>query len=81
MADEQERLILFIVDSLLAGGSRQIAADTPLFKEKLLNSMNILDLVGYVERHLGRRLEDQEIVMANFESVRAITRTFFCHGR
>ncbi|MDP9352677.1 MAG: phosphopantetheine-binding protein [Chloroflexota bacterium] len=78
MLEEQEHeLIAFICCSVLEDGGKPIAADTQLFKEKRLNSMNILDLIGYVEQHLGRRLEDREIVMANFESVRSITRAFF----
>ncbi len=82
MPDEEERqLIAFISGSLLDDGSRRIAADTLLFKERLLNSMNILDLVGYVERRLGRRLEDREFVMANFGSVRAIVGAFLRDGR
>jgi acyl carrier protein len=43
--------------------------------------MNILDLIGYVETALGRRLEDDEIVMSNFTTVRAIARTFLTDGR
>ena len=80
MPDDQERLIAFIAGSLLEGESRQITADTPLFKEKVLNSMNVLDLIRYVERRLGRRLEDREIVMANFASVRTIAEAFLGDG-
>ena len=51
--------------------------DTLLFKEKVLDSMNILDLLGFIEKQLGRRLKDEEIVMSNFESARKIEEIFF----
>lgn len=41
--------------------------------------MNILYLIGYVEKALGRRLNDDEIVMSNFRTVRVIANTFL-HG-
>ena len=41
--------------------------------------MNILYLIGYVEKAIGRRLTDDEIVMSNFRTVRVIANTFL-HG-
>lgn len=54
-----------------------INPDTLLFKEKILDSMNILDLMGFIEKRLGRRLNDEEIVMENFESALKLTERFF----
>ena len=73
----QEELIEFIQDIVLEGKGARIDADTLLFKEELLDSMNILHLIGYVEHKLNRRLADEEIVMSNFRSVRAIADAFF----
>lgn len=52
-----------------------------LFRERLLNSINILDLVAYVERQVGRPLDEDEIVMSNFESVNAIVEAFLSDER
>ena len=73
----QEELIQFIQEVVLEGKEARISADTLLFKEQLLDSMNILHLIGYVEHKLNRRLADEEIVMSNFRSVRAIANAFF----
>lgn len=54
-----------------------IDADTPLFANGLIDSIHILALIGYVESRLNRRLEDEEIVMPSFRSVRAIVGAFF----
>ena len=72
---QQEQLIKFI-KSIRRDKEQSIDQDTLLFKEKVLDSMNILDLMGYVEKHLERKLTDDEIVMINFESVRKIVETF-----
>lgn len=82
MPEEGERdLIAFVATSLVPGRLPSITVETQLFAERILTSMTILDLIGYVERRLGRRLEDKEIVMANFASVRAIEEAFFRHER
>lgn len=81
MTEARERELLRFVCGIVAGDAPAITPETPLFAERLLTSMNILDLIGYVEAALGRRLEDDEIVMSNFTSVRTIARTFLADGR
>ena len=56
---------------------RRIGAETGLFERGRLDSMNVLRLIAYVERALGRRLRPRELVMANFRTVRAISDRFF----
>jgi acyl carrier protein len=73
----QEELLEFVRSVLLEDKGAGITADTLLFKEQLLDSMNILHLIGYVEKSLNRRLADEEIVMSNFQSVGAIADAFF----
>ena len=74
---EEAALVRFIQDSLLNDRAIRITPETRLFEERILDSMNILHLLGYVERRLRRRLTDDEIVMANFQSVRAMVAAFF----
>ena len=73
---DSERLLDFVRRRLLKQKGVLIDADTPLFERKLIDSINILYLIGYVEKSVGRRLTDDEIVMSNFRSVRVITSTF-----
>jgi acyl carrier protein len=74
-----ERLLDFVRRRLLKQKGVRVDADTPLFESRLIDSMNILYLIGYVEKALGRRLTDDEIVMSNFRTVRVIAKTFL-HG-
>lgn len=71
----KEQLLKFI-KGICRNKQVAIKPETLLFKEKVLDSMNILDLMGYIEKHLGRRLTDSEIVASNFESIRKIEETF-----
>jgi acyl carrier protein len=71
-----ERLLDFVGRRLLKQKGVRVDSDTPLFESKLIDSINILYLIGYVEKTLGRRLTDDEIVMSNFRSVRVIAKTF-----
>jgi acyl carrier protein len=68
--------LLDFVRRRLVKKSIRIDPETLLFEGKLIDSMNILYLIGYVEKALGRRLTDDEIVMSNFRSVQVITNTF-----
>ena len=78
MPDAQEAQLLdFVRRRLVRTRRRSIAVDTPLFANRLIDSINILYLIGYVEKKLGRRLTDKELVMSNFRSVDAIARAFF----
>jgi acyl carrier protein len=77
MSETQERrLLAFVRERVLLAPAPPIAPDTLLFRERLLNSINILDLVAYVEGQMGRPLDEDEIVMSNFESIRAIVEAF-----
>jgi acyl carrier protein len=71
-----ERLLDFVRRRLLKHKEVRVDADTPLFESRLIDSINILYLIGYVEKGLGRRLADDEIVMSNFRTVRVIANTF-----
>lgn len=74
---EQEALLKFIHTTLLRDEGVEVGVETLLFENRLLDSMNILQLIGYVESRLGRRIDEDEIVMANFRSPEAIVDQFF----
>ena len=67
-----QHLIDFIRRRVLKDNRVRLDPDTPLFGQRLLDSMNILALIGYVERRRGRRLTDEELVMEHFRTVRSI---------
>jgi acyl carrier protein len=53
-----------------------ITPATPLFEERLIDSVRILDLIAWVERATGRQIPDTQIVMKNFRTVARIADVF-----
>lgn len=77
MRRDELELLSFVRSVLIKDEAADVEGGTLLFQEGLINSINILALIGYVENRLGRRLSDEEIVMSRFESVKSITTSFF----
>lgn len=73
----QNKLIKFINRKIIKDKSVDLTPDTLIFDKGLVDSMNILYLIGFLEKHLNRRLTNQEVQMGNFKSVSAIIKTFF----
>lgn len=72
-----EELITLIRGRLCNDPAMDIRPQSQLFAERIIDSINVLPLVGFVEEKLGRPLRDDELVMAHFASVEAIVSSFF----
>lgn len=70
-------LLALVRRALLTDRKARISVTTPLFERRLVDSINVLALIGYLEKRLGRRLGDSELLMRNFRSVRTISKVFF----
>jgi acyl carrier protein len=46
--------------------------DTKLFSGGLIDSLTVMDLVGYVERQIGKRIPAADITLNNFDSIAQI---------
>lgn len=77
----EDALLALVRGRMLKDRAVQVGPDTELFAERLVDSMNVLGFIGYVERSLGRSLRDDELVMANFRSVRTICERFLGDGQ
>ncbi len=76
MKTSNKELVDFIKEKIVRDANIDIHPQTMLFKERLIDSMNILILIGYVEQKLERRLTDDEVIMSHFDSVDTIVETF-----
>lgn len=74
---EERQLLEFVSHQLVKAGQTRITPVTQLFADRVIDSMNVLELIGYLEGRLGRRLEDTEITMPRFRSVRSMVEAFF----
>jgi acyl carrier protein len=75
--NHEQHLLDYVQTRLIRDRTVPINRQTMLFEEGWINSINILDLIGFLEKRLGRRLDDREIIMENFRSVHSIATTFF----
>lgn len=54
-----------------------VSADTALFESGLLDSLSILHLMAAIEELTGRPVPDELVLMKHFQTVTAITDTFW----
>ncbi|MFZ0427810.1 MAG: acyl carrier protein [Acidobacteriota bacterium] len=57
---------------LFSGESYPYSDDASLLDEGIVDSMNVLELVNFVEEKFGIKVNDPEIVPDNFDSVRRL---------
>jgi acyl carrier protein len=71
-----DALLAFVRDDLLRGRDVAIDADTYLFDDGMVDSLGILRLIAFLELQIGRSIEDNEVVMKHFRTVRTMARQF-----
>lgn len=71
----QSRIVAFVNGTLLAAGRPRVDEETPLFERGVLDSLQVLDLIAFVEAETGRPLPDSAIRLANFRTATAIAHT------
>lgn len=84
MADRKLLVRSFIVDNLLFGDDAGLEDDTPFFAEAIVDSTGFLELVLFLEETFEIRLEDDEVVPENLDSLDLIERFLekkIAHGR
>lgn len=76
MRRDVEALIAYVNGDLLKGRGVPVDGDTPLFDDGLIDSLNILKLIAFLETRLGREIPDREIVMSRFRTLNTIAESF-----
>ena len=65
----------FIVNNFLFGeGGSELSSYDSLLEKGLIDSTGILELVEFVQKKYGIRIEDHEIVPANLDSIDKLVR-------
>jgi acyl carrier protein len=57
-----------------------VTADTPLFETGLIDSLRVLRLIAWTEQATDQRIDDRQIRMDNFRTVRRIADVFCDHA-
>ena len=70
------KLLAFVRTDLLKGRDVAIDPDTYLFAEGIVDSLGILRLIAFLEIATGQAIDDRDVVMENFRTIRTIDRRF-----
>lgn len=62
----------FIVENFLFGDGATLTEDTSFLGEGIIDSTGILELVFYLEETFGIKVEDDELIPENMDSIRNI---------
>lgn len=74
MNEVKETLRNFVVTNFLFGqGSEGLAEDDSFLDRGIIDSTGVLELVAFLEQQFGLRLEDEEIVPDNLDSLCRLT--------
>jgi hypothetical protein len=64
------------INARLAPPTVRVDPATPLFANRVINSIKILELIAWTERAIGRPVPDAQIRLDNFHSVERIAAAF-----
>ena len=70
--DILETVKAYVVEKILFGDDNRIGQDTDFLENGILDSTSVLELVGFLEEKFGIRVEDDEVVPDNLNSLEKI---------
>ncbi|HOT96877.1 MAG TPA: acyl carrier protein [bacterium] len=71
--DIRDQVYQYVVETFLFGDGSRIKDDDSLTGSGLIDSTGVIELVSYLERTFNLRIEDDEIIPDNFDSVARIS--------
>ena len=73
MSSIEETVRTFVVENFLFGEGDALKADTSFEEKGIVDSAGILELVMFLEETYGIKVEDNEVVLENFDTLEKIT--------
>jgi acyl carrier protein len=64
----------FVLDNFMMGGAQEIPDDASFIDRHIIDSTGFLELIAFVEETFGFRIEDDEMVPENLDSLNNIER-------
>lgn len=69
MADVEVELRRFLADKFLFGDGGPLGAEESLVDAGIIDSMGILELIAHLEEHYHIKVNDDELVSENLDSI------------
>ena len=63
----------FVIENFLFGEANGLKDDTSFLEEGIIDSTGILELVTFLEEEFSIRVEDEELVPENLDSINNVT--------
>jgi acyl carrier protein len=68
-SDIKKKLRTFVMDYFVKDSGLELKDSSSFLEEGIIDSTGVMELVAYIETTFGIRLEDEEIVPDNFDSI------------
>ena len=69
MMKHEPEIRQFLADKFLFGDDKPLHADASLLEAGIIDSMGILELIAYLERHYMIKVNDDELMPENFDTI------------
>ena len=73
MSDLSTKIKHFIVENFLFGNEDGLTDDTSFLEEGIIDSTGVLELVTYIEEEFKVKIDDEELIPENLDSINNIT--------
>jgi acyl carrier protein len=70
--DHTSELLKYIGDNFSATNTISVDAETSLFQDQILDSLNLVELITFVETQFGIKVAPSEVSIDNLDSVSRI---------
>ena len=74
MADIKTNIKDYILEEFVPDGDIDVADDTNLLEEEVVDSLGIFTLVSFIENKFSVSIEAEEVNLDNFETLSSITK-------
>lgn len=75
MSPIETEVRLYVLDKLLFGRTEmELSGDASFLESGVIDSTGVLELVAFLEEHFQVKVDDEDLIPANLDSVNAITR-------
>jgi acyl carrier protein len=69
VTDTKKKIMTYIMDYFVKDSNFALKDDTSLLDEGLIDSTGVMELVAFLETNFDVKVEDEEIVPDNFDSI------------
>lgn len=69
MEDIKIKVRAFVVDNFLFGNANGLADDTSFLEAGILDSTGVMEVVAFLEREFGIKIDDDELTPENLDSI------------